>query len=126
MSAWLASDVFTELAARWVPVWIDVAVKGLAILILASGAALLIRRASAAARHLVWLLAVASLAALPVLSFGASAWQWSGNFARQLFILPVVALWIVPQGKAARADTYGHVAFSVWKTAWRFLGALGR
>ena len=42
-------------------------------------------------------------------------WEWSGNFARQLAILLAVSLWTMPKTRPAKADTYGHVAFSLWK-----------
>ena len=54
---------------------IDAAVKGGVILLLAVSAALVLRRASAATRHAVWLLALASLLVLPVLSAALPTWR---------------------------------------------------
>ncbi len=48
------------------PLLIDLAVKGTILLLLACAGALLLRRASSAARHLHWQLALAGLAALPL------------------------------------------------------------
>ncbi|HEX5011491.1 MAG TPA: M56 family metallopeptidase [Planctomycetota bacterium] len=50
------------------PLVIDLAVKGTLLLVLAFGAAALLRRSSAAARHLHWQLALAGLLALPLLA----------------------------------------------------------
>src|SRR4051794_35704168 len=47
---------------------LDSAVKGAALLVLASVAAAMLRRHSAATRHLVWLLAIVALLVAPVLS----------------------------------------------------------
>ena len=49
------------------PFALDLAVKGTILLALAFGTALLLRRASAAARHLHWQLALGGLLALPLL-----------------------------------------------------------
>ena len=46
----------------------DAAVKGVVLLVLATVLAAVLRRSSAAARHLVWSAALAVLVALPVLS----------------------------------------------------------
>jgi len=59
----------------WVAIALECAFKGTLILILAVGAASLLRAASAAARHLVWSLAVLSLLALPL--FSAVLPQWT-------------------------------------------------
>jgi len=48
-------------------------------------------------------------------------WDWSGNFARQLFILLAVALWTMPLTRWAKCDTYGHIAFSLWQTYAKIL-----
>jgi beta-lactamase regulating signal transducer with metallopeptidase domain len=67
------------------PVLLDAAVKGLIILSLTALAALAMRRASAAARHLIWFLGALSLLILPVLSAALPAWhvlpQWANNVA---------------------------------------------
>ncbi|HEX7447645.1 MAG TPA: M56 family metallopeptidase [Pirellulales bacterium] len=53
----------------------DVAVKSVAVVFLAAALAVLLRRASAAWRHLVWCLSVASLLLLPVLSLLLPDWR---------------------------------------------------
>lgn len=61
---------------------VDSAVKGTALLALAAIAALILRRDSAATRHLVWLLAIVAMLAVPVLSAMLPQWrvlpQWAG------------------------------------------------
>jgi beta-lactamase regulating signal transducer with metallopeptidase domain len=65
------------------PVLLDAAIKGLVILSLTALAVLAMRRASAAARHLVWLVGTVSLLILPILSAALPAWhvlpQWANN-----------------------------------------------
>jgi hypothetical protein len=53
----------------------DSAVKGTALLVLAATAALILRRDSAATRHLVWLLAIVALLVVPVLSALLPQWR---------------------------------------------------
>ena len=71
-----------DLAVRGLPLLADAAIKGAAVLVLASLAALLLRRASAAARQLVWFLAMSSLLVLPVLSLTVPAWRVLPSWAR--------------------------------------------
>lgn len=54
---------------------LDSAVKGTALLLLAAAVALMLRRDSAATRHLVWLLAIVALLAVPVLSAMLPGWR---------------------------------------------------
>ncbi|MEN3332245.1 MAG: hypothetical protein V7641_1610 [Blastocatellia bacterium] len=61
----------------WLALLIALSVKGALILSMAAMTALVLRRAAAASRHLVWSLALASLLALPLLSVALPAWQWS-------------------------------------------------
>jgi len=53
----------------------DAAIKSAALLVLAALAALLLRKASSAARHAVWCGALAGALLLPVLSFSLPAWR---------------------------------------------------
>ncbi|MHC4399204.1 MAG: carboxypeptidase regulatory-like domain-containing protein [Planctomycetota bacterium] len=62
-------------SAVWLPVLLDAGLKGVLVLGLAAAAVLGMRRASAAARHLMWLLAIVSLAALPLLSAALPGWH---------------------------------------------------
>ncbi|HYT91569.1 MAG TPA: hypothetical protein VEL76_22845, partial [Gemmataceae bacterium] len=57
------------------PILLETAVKGTVILAIACVAALALRRASAAVRHLVWVSALVSLLALPVLSLVGPRWH---------------------------------------------------
>jgi len=61
--------------SAWLPVLVDAAVKGTAVLVIACIAGLLTRRASAATRHLVWFLAMVSLLAMPALSVVLPGWR---------------------------------------------------
>src|SRR5882672_9130947 len=54
---------------------VDSAVKGTALLVLAAIAAIILRRDSAATRHLVWLLTMVALLAVPVLSAMLPQWR---------------------------------------------------
>ena len=64
-----------SVAGSILPILFDAAAKGFVILALAGCTALALRRSSAAVRHLVWFLAVASMFALPVLSATLPAWR---------------------------------------------------
>ncbi len=71
------SSLFNQVSASgtdWFPVLMDAAVKGMAVLSLAGLATLIMRRSSAAARHLVWFLGVFSLLILPILSATLPGW----------------------------------------------------
>src|SRR5689334_19488950 len=69
---------------------LDSAVKGTALLLVATVVALTLRRDSAATRHLVWLLAIVALLVVPVLSAMLPGWrvlpEWAG-----VSVKPVVA-----------------------------------
>src|SRR5437763_8461247 len=62
---------------------VDSAVKGTVLLVLAAVAAVILRRDSAATRHLVWLLAMAALLVVPALSAMLPRWrvlpEWAGR-----------------------------------------------
>ncbi len=65
-----------DFAARlWLPLLRDLSLKSLPLFLLAGLAALLLRRASASARHLVWLLLLGSLLCLPVCSALLPRWS---------------------------------------------------
>src|SRR5262245_42273216 len=57
------------------PVLMDSAVKGTALLVVAAVAAMILRRDSAATRHLVWLLAMVAMLVVPVLSAMLPRWR---------------------------------------------------
>ncbi len=56
-------------------VLLDASIKGLVVLVFAGVAALALRKATAALRHLVWSLALGSLLCLPVLSAALPQWR---------------------------------------------------
>ena len=64
-----------RLAYAWLPVLLDAAVKGVVLLAVAGLLALAMRKASAAARQMVWLGALAALLALPLASAALPGWQ---------------------------------------------------
>ncbi len=57
------------------PILLDAALKGVVLLGVVAAVMPLLRRASASTRHIVWFLAVAAVAVLPVLSATLPAWQ---------------------------------------------------
>jgi beta-lactamase regulating signal transducer with metallopeptidase domain len=59
----------------WLATLLDSSLKGLALCLAAAGTAFLLRRASAAARHLVWRLAFVGLLALPGLAAVVPEWR---------------------------------------------------
>src|SRR5262245_44784435 len=61
--------------STWLEHLLAASIKGAFVLFIATALCLLLRRASAASRHLVWSLALAGLVALPVLSFELPAWH---------------------------------------------------
>src|SRR5438094_10429733 len=54
---------------------VDSTIKGTALLVLAATAATILRRDSAATRHLVWLLAMVAMLVVPVLSAMLPQWR---------------------------------------------------
>ncbi|MCX5676785.1 MAG: M56 family metallopeptidase, partial [Planctomycetota bacterium] len=75
MSLSSGAALLSALGAAWLPVLVDAAVKGTVVLVVALVVSLLARRASAAARHLVWFLALVGLLGLPALSVALPGWQ---------------------------------------------------
>src|SRR6185503_15140473 len=74
----IAIFALPQLAANdntWLEILLSTSLKGVLILVAAAALSFALRKASAASRHLVWSLAIASLLALPVLSFGLPSWQ---------------------------------------------------
>jgi beta-lactamase regulating signal transducer with metallopeptidase domain/biopolymer transport protein ExbD len=91
------------LLAAAMPMVMDSALKGAALLTVAAVAALVLWRASAAARHLVWLVAVLALLLVPVLSVVLPSWR----------VLPAWA--VAPEGAKGTERTQGteRTAFPV-------------
>src|SRR5688572_28598816 len=63
------------MTAEWVTVLIDVSLKATVLLLSACVMALLLRRAPAATRHLVWSVALAGVVVMPAISHVAPAVQ---------------------------------------------------
>jgi beta-lactamase regulating signal transducer with metallopeptidase domain len=80
---------------------VDWAIKGTALLLLAAVAAVILRRDSAATRHLAWLLAIVALLFVPILSALLPQWrvlpEWAGitsrsrQISREFPSAPVIA-----------------------------------
>ena len=75
MHTLIGPNLTSNAGATFIALALDCAGKSVLILALAGLAVFCLRRASAAVRHLVWLLAVASLLLLPVLSCLLPGWQ---------------------------------------------------
>jgi beta-lactamase regulating signal transducer with metallopeptidase domain len=88
---------------------VDAAVKGAVILTLATALAAVLRRSSAAARHLVWSAALAVLVALPVLSAALPSWQ--------VPILPSPATGRQAAAPSPAADVTGTAAIAFARAA---------
>jgi HEAT repeat protein/beta-lactamase regulating signal transducer with metallopeptidase domain len=71
----LAQATLSANGNTWLEILLAASLKGLLILMIAAALSFALRKASAASRHLVWSLAIASLLALPLLSFGLPPWQ---------------------------------------------------
>ena len=76
-------DPLAVFAPSLLPMLLDAALKGVAILTMTALATLAMRRSSAAARHLVWFLGTLSLLILPLLSAALPGWyilpRWTMN-----------------------------------------------
>ncbi len=70
-------DLFTaEFGTSWIPV-ADAIGKATLLFLAAGLASFVLRRRSAALRHMVWTLALASVLVLPVLSIALPHWEWN-------------------------------------------------
>lgn len=83
--------ISTALLGGLMPLAIDSALKGAALLSVAALAALSMRRASAAARHLVWLVAVVAVLAVPLLTIALPQWRVLPDWAASLMPKTVAA-----------------------------------
>lgn len=75
MTALESGGFVAEASSAWLAILVDAALKGLVVLILAIVAAWRMSNAPAAARHLVWLLAISALLLLPVLCAVLPDWE---------------------------------------------------
>jgi beta-lactamase regulating signal transducer with metallopeptidase domain/tetratricopeptide (TPR) repeat protein len=60
---------------HWLAILADAAAKGLAVLLLATTATILLRRSSAAVRHMTWTLSIAAIILIPLLSLALPQFQ---------------------------------------------------
>ncbi len=76
MISWLWDNgLLSELATGWIAIFLDATVKGSVLVALAAVAAAVMRRRSAAMRHLVWALTMIGLMAMPALSGLLPRWH---------------------------------------------------
>ena len=75
MMDWFSGGSLDDVWVRGAAVLFDAAAKGFLLMVLAGVASVAMRRASAASRHLVWVLALAGLILLPALSVLMPKWQ---------------------------------------------------
>src|SRR4051812_40724149 len=80
-----------DAAPRCLAVLIDAALKGFFVLLLCVGVSLLLRRASAATRHLMWFLGLTSLALLPALALMLPSWRILPADATPERVIPIRA-----------------------------------
>jgi beta-lactamase regulating signal transducer with metallopeptidase domain/HEAT repeat protein len=88
MTAFIEGIFFQQFWGQALAVLADSGIKGVVLLALAFLITLSLRRGSAAARHLVWALALGGLLLLPILSLALPKWQ--------LPILPRTVLTVIP------------------------------
>jgi beta-lactamase regulating signal transducer with metallopeptidase domain len=95
---------------------VDLALKSAAVMLLALVVAMLLGRASAAWRHLIWCLSATSLLLLPVLALALSAWrvtwlpQWAAEPTRLAETAPLAGTGEIAQAPADRIAAPGAVA----------------
>ena len=90
------------------PLVVDSALKGAFLMSAALLSALLLWRASAATRHLVWLVAVLALLAIPLLSLVLPGWRVLPAWA----VPPAVAASAVPKKEMSSMPHKRHGSFS--------------
>ena len=74
----IAFSAFPADAAAWLAFLLQVSAKAALVLVTAAAVCLVLRRASAALRHLVWTLAIVCVLCLPPLSMVVPSWQVGG------------------------------------------------
>jgi TonB family protein len=92
-----ASQSFPGFAWNGLAFLLEVTLKGTSVLLVAVTLTLALRRASAAARHLVWTLALAAMLALPLFSLTVPAWN-----------LPLISS--LPADAGVQSGWRGHLA----------------
>ena len=96
------------LAFDALPVLLDAAAKGMGLLAAAGTLVLAMRKTSAAARQVVWMLALAALLALPLASAALPSWQVLPGWAKiEMPPEPAVPSLVDPAGSFGGADRAG-------------------
>jgi beta-lactamase regulating signal transducer with metallopeptidase domain len=84
---------------------VDVSLKGTAFLLLAGGLAIVLRRASAAARHLLWTLALGMMIGLPIASLTLPRWELTLTAPPPAIPAPKIReVVVVPSSQQLRPD----------------------
>jgi beta-lactamase regulating signal transducer with metallopeptidase domain len=121
----IATSIVAALAAA-VPAVVDSALKGVVLLALVALAVALLRQASAAARHLAWLLGVVGLLLLPLLSATLPGWRvlpgWASISSPPTFAPPpgseaLKTTALLPLGAKAILPNAGQTLHSFTNTA---------
>lgn len=100
-------------AAPWMAPALWLVARGTVLLVVAALAAMALRRASAATRHLVWALALTGMLALPALTLAAPRWELPWVHVVSLGVPTLVAVGGVPaEGDAG--ISWGTVVLAVW------------
>ncbi|HEX6039090.1 M56 family metallopeptidase [Longimicrobium sp.] len=99
-------------AAPWLAPALWLVARGTVLLVLAAVAVLALRRASAAARHMAWALALTGMLALPVLSLAAPRWELPWVHVVSMGA-PAFASGDAPLG-AGRGTPWGAVVLAAW------------
>jgi beta-lactamase regulating signal transducer with metallopeptidase domain len=97
-------------AAPWLAPALWLVARGTVLLVLAALAALALRRASAAARHVAWALALSGMLLLPVLTLAAPRWELP--WVRVVSLDGPAVLGAAPGGEAGIG--WGAVVLAAW------------
>ncbi|HEV2248400.1 MAG TPA: M56 family metallopeptidase, partial [Terriglobia bacterium] len=80
MTGWIelwarGAQLFQAISGPGLTILLEIFVKGTILVLFAAALALMLRRASAASRHLVWTVTLCAVLALPVLALALPAWE---------------------------------------------------
>lgn len=93
-----------------VPVLLDAAVKGMGLLAAAGALVLAMRKTSAAARQVVWVLALAAMLVLPLASAALPSWQVLPGWAKiEMPSEPAAMSSVDPAGSTESSSSFGSV-----------------